>query len=99
MKSFDEYQDGEWVVYVNAGHVWDTMFFQAYKSQYTKDAFRLKYGNREVIADILEIRPIKDSNDVIQERFKKFQDGNSPGLPELKVNQDAESDFHLLPND
>lgn len=66
MKSFNDYKDGDWVVYYNPNHHWHLMQFQAYKSRYTDDAFRLKYGDREVIADISEIRPSSETNELIR---------------------------------
>jgi hypothetical protein len=67
MKSFDDYKDGDWVVYNNPNSSWHLMSFQAYKSQWTHNAFRLKYGSREVVADISEIRPISDVNNLMKE--------------------------------
>ena len=66
MKSFDEYIDGEWVVYINESHPWHLMQFQVYKSKYTHNAFRLKYGDREVVADILEIRSASETNNLLR---------------------------------
>lgn len=66
MKSFEEYNDGDWVVYFNPEHNWHLMQFQAYKSKYTHNAFRLKYGDREVVADISEIRPSSETNELIR---------------------------------
>lgn len=57
MKSFEDYVDGEWVYYKNNYHDSDYQF-QAYKSQYTHNAFRLKNHKGEVIADISEITPM-----------------------------------------
>lgn len=72
MRSFEEYYDGDWVVYKKSGHPWDMMFFQAYKSIYTHDAFRLKYGRREVVADISEIQLLVDYN-----KERSYEDINS----------------------
>lgn len=69
MKPFEEYEDGEWVTYVNVKSPWHLMQFQAYKSQWTENAFRLKYGTREVIADISEIEPIKNTNSLLTEAY------------------------------
>lgn len=71
MKTFEEYKNGDWVVYKNPNHDWHLMSFQAYKSQHTHNAFRLKYGHREVIADISEIAPISEMNKLIQEEYEK----------------------------
>lgn len=72
MKTFDEYQNGEWVTYKNPGHEWHLMQFQAYKSEYTYNAFRLKFGAREVIADISEVSPIQETNKLIQQDYENF---------------------------
>lgn len=72
MKS--DYQDGDDVVLYKPGHQWHNMQFKAYKSQYTLDAYRLKYGEREYIADVSEIRPLSESNRIVQED----QYGNIP---------------------
>jgi hypothetical protein len=86
MKTFDEYKDGDWVVYVNPGHPWHHMQFQAYKSQWTHDAFRLKYGTREVIADITEVRPMADMTDLLKASHGEFdsylQRDTEPGRTE-----------------
>lgn len=66
MKTFDEYNDGDWVVYINPGHNWHLLQFQAYKSKFTHNAFRLKYGAREVVADLSEIRPSSETNSLMQ---------------------------------
>lgn len=60
------YEDGETVVYYNKGHKWHLMNFKAYKSQYTENAYRLRYGDREVIADISEIKTIAELNDLMK---------------------------------
>lgn len=70
MKTFEEYQDGDWVVYKNPHSDWHLMSFQAYKSQWTHNAFRLKYGKREVVADISEIEPISEMNKLVQEEYE-----------------------------
>lgn len=57
MKTFDEYKDGDWVFYLNNYHDPDYRF-QAYKSKYTHNAFRLKNSKGERVADISEISPI-----------------------------------------
>lgn len=77
MKSFKDYTDGEWVVYVKRDHPWNLMQFQAYKSRYTDNAFRLKYGEREVIADISEIQPIAEINNLIRGQIEN----TNPDLP------------------
>ena len=66
MKSFEEYNDGDWVVMKKDGHPWHLMQFQAYKSSYTHDAFRLKYGSREYVADISEIEPLSAIDTLIK---------------------------------
>ncbi len=58
MKKFEDYKDGDWVTFQKPGHAWDGMQFQAYPSKWTPDAFRLKYGDREIIADISEVNPL-----------------------------------------
>lgn len=70
MKSFHDYNDGDWVVYKNPGHSWHLMNFQAYKSKWTNNAFRLKYGDREVVADISEIEPISEATKLAGENDK-----------------------------
>ena len=45
------------------------MSFQAYKSKWTHNAFRLVYGSREVIADISEIYPLSESNHYVKEAY------------------------------
>lgn len=67
MKTWEEFEDGEWVVYKNPGHVWHLMQFQAYKSKYTHNAFRLKYGEREQVAHISEIEPISEATRLAKE--------------------------------
>lgn len=69
--TFDDYKDGDWVVYKNPNSVWHLLTFQAYKSQYTHNAFRLKYGKREVVADISEIEPISNVNTLMKEEYEK----------------------------
>lgn len=69
MKTFDQYKDGDWIVLTIPGHQWHGMQFQAYKSQWTHDAFRLKFGAREMVADISEIRPVSESNNVLKETY------------------------------
>lgn len=71
MKTFEEYNDGDWVVYKNPSSNWHLMQFQLYKSQWTHNAFRLKFGNREVIADISEIEPIHEINNLIKGEYEK----------------------------
>lgn len=89
MKSFEDYKDGEWVFYKNNYNDRDYQF-QAYKSQYTHNAFRLKNHNGEVIADISEITPM----------LVKLEDSiiNSDGLPGMsfkefqqRIDSDADS--------
>lgn len=67
MKTFDEYQNGDWVNYKNPGHKWHLMKFQAFKSEYTYNAFRLKYDDLEVIADISEVFPIQETTELVQQ--------------------------------
>jgi hypothetical protein len=57
------FEDGENVFYFNPNHKWHRMMFKAYKSQYTPDAYRLKFGEREVLADISEIRSMAENNE------------------------------------
>lgn len=73
MKSFEDYNDGDWVVLNREDHPWHLMSFQAFKSQFTHNAFRLKYGDREYIADISEIKPLNEANGLIRPH-----NGNAP---------------------
>lgn len=72
MRTFDDYKDGDWVTYVNYGHPFHLKQFQAYKSQWTHNAFRLKYGSREVVADISEIEPISETNRLVKEEYENL---------------------------
>lgn len=56
------FEDGETVVLYKPGHQWHLMNFKAYKSVHTPDAFRLKYGDRELLVDVSEIRSMSEHN-------------------------------------
>lgn len=59
MKAFEEYKEGELVIYKNRYND-PTAIYEAYKSKYTPNAFRLKNSTGEVVADISEITPVAD---------------------------------------
>lgn len=81
MKQFDDYKDGDWVTYRNPKSEWHNMQFQAYKSKYTPDAFRLKFGTREVVADISEVLPMSETNHGLREDLQSgFQQARRPSL-------------------
>lgn len=98
MKLFEEYKDGEWVVLFNEKHPWHLMQFQAYKSKWTHGAFRLKYGNRELIVDISEVHPIAEINKLLKERDEKLnrdnQSGFNPGVAGI-VGFDEDGTYHI----
>lgn len=98
MKTFDQYSDGDWVVYINPKSPWHLMQFQAYKSQYTHNAFRLKFGAREVVADISEVEELKQMNNVLQEDIYARSNSNLQSDSERsgRANQDADWDFDRL---
>lgn len=56
------FEDGETVVLYKPGHQWHLMNFKAYKSVHTPDAYRLKYGDRELLVDVSEIRSMSEHN-------------------------------------
>lgn len=94
MKTFEEYQDGDWVIYVRPGHEWHLMSFQAYKSKYTYNAFRLKYGEREIVADIEEVRPQSETNNLLAESYEKESNSGLPrgfGSAYSKIDSDADA--------
>ena len=77
MKSFEEYKNGDWVCYINPKHEWHLMQFKAYKSEHTRDAFRLKYGNRELLVDISEIAPADDYQSLVYRENMGIKDEDS----------------------
>ena len=92
MKTFDEYKDGDWVVYRKPGSDWHLMSFQAYKSKYTHNAFRLKYGSREVVADISEIEPISETNRLMRENYEDtYRD-----LPRSTQQRDSQEEENIF---
>lgn len=68
MRTFDDYTDGELVYYLNGYRE-----YEAFKSKYTHNAFRLKHSSgEELVADITEITPIG-------ERYEKSNRYLQPG--------------------
>jgi hypothetical protein len=91
MKTIHEYVDGDWVIYKNPKSEYHLYNFQAYKSQWTSDAFRLKRSGTEVIADISEIEPVFDKTQI-----KEEHENSIPNLPRGSRQRDSkniEEDF------
>lgn len=97
-KEFNEYVDGEWVVFNKPGHQFHLQQFKAYKSQYTFNAFRLVYGHREVIADITEINPLKDINQIMINEYdlknEKTVDTSGVIPPDSRSDHEYDEDWY-----
>lgn len=91
-KTFDQYKDGDWVMLDKPGHEWDRLQFKAYKSAHTKDAFRLKYGHREILVDISEIRPADSYQDSLERRKMGANDEN----PSTNIRSSSKSGFNSV---
>ncbi len=91
-KTFDEYKDGEWVVYLNYGQKRHLQVFQAFKSKYTPNAFRLKHTETELIADISEIRP-KESTTYSNHAIGSYYDQFNSSLPRGASQIDSDTDY------
>jgi hypothetical protein len=85
MKQFEDYKDGDLVYYKSSYEV-----YQAYKSKYTHNAFRLKGHGDDIVADISEINPVLENyekfNSDIQRDF-----GLTGILPQGYVDSDADA--------
>lgn len=83
-----KFEDGETVVLYKPGHQWHLMNFKAYPSVHTPDAYRLKYGSREILVDVSEIRSMAQHNNLLMDHDLKLDEycdlSVQTGIEELK---------------